>query len=179
MWGYDSVQLIWLALSSLLSSLSLIHKNMILLWNANMQRNKASQRGGYNPWKCNFLIQSILFFLCNNSSNEKENEITSLSSCSMKSILGHMLLSPHRGSFRPSHAHVSIHILCYKCHAGVSMTVDELLRKRTLLRLSLMYSKLRTSIESPPLTKAMPGVSSGSDQSEWCSKSNPWPLHIK
>lgn len=47
-----------------------------------------------------------------------------------------------------------------------------------------MYSKLGRvreggvySNKSPPTTKAMADVKTGSDQPEWCSKSNQWPLH--
>lgn len=35
------------------------------------------------------------------------------------------------------------------------------------------------SNKSPPTTKAMADVKTGSDQPEWCSKSNQWPLHNK
>ena len=77
---------------------SLIHKNMITVHQSSAYGHGASHRGGHNPWKLNFLIQITFSFLlfCNNSNNEKENEITLTNRWSMTSIhqLGRTLWFP-------------------------------------------------------------------------------------
>lgn len=60
-------------------------------------------------------------------------------------------LIPSSVSFRPSYAHGCAHVY-YKCRTGVS---SRTLGGKTLLRLSLMYSKVCASNESPPLAKAI------------------------
>lgn len=155
MWGQDYVQVV--VLSFIFAVFSLIHKNMIVVCQPNTHRHRANHRGGYNPWKLNFLIQNTFFFLlfCNNSSNEKENEITSRKRWSMAAIhpLGHVLRSPvsfiQAFTCTCMHAHAVFQMPHrYKQDGGCTAA-------KTLLSLSLMYSKLCASNESPPLTKAI------------------------
>lgn len=97
--------------------------------------------------------------------------------------LGHMVWSPllfHSG------LHMQLQLVTIHTHCATSAIAWQQepcwktpKKERKLLCLSPMYSKMHTSNKSPPLTKAMAELRTGSDQPEWCSKSNHRPLHIK
>lgn len=86
-----------------------LQKNMITAHQSSAYGHNASHRGGHYPWKLNFLIQITFSFLlfCNNSNNEKENEITLRNRWSMTSIhqLGRMLWFPP-----PFHSGLCMHM---------------------------------------------------------------------
>lgn len=86
--------------------------------------------------------------------------------------LGYMVWSPPR-------FHSGLHMHCATSATAWQQEPRFKTKKRKLLCLSLMYSKMHTSNESPLLTKAMAELRTGSDQPEWCSKSNQRPLHIE
>lgn len=147
--------LTWVVLSFTFNVFYVIPKNMNVVCQSNTHRHRASHREGYNPWKLNFLIQSTFFLLfCNNSSNEKENEITSRNRWSMTPIhqLGCMLsfCLGFIQTFTCTWRHTDTVLqMPHRCKQDTGCTAA-----KTLLRLSLMYFKSRALNESPPLTKS-------------------------
>lgn len=155
MW-FCASHLTWVVLPFTFNVFSLIHKTW--LWCASPIHAGTGPDTEEDTIHENFISWSKAhFFLlfCNNSSNEKENEITSRTRWSMTFIqqLGHMLWFS------------LCFIQAFMCTCKHTLTVLQMPHRckqdtgcsaaKTLLRLSLMYSKVCASNESPPLTKAI------------------------